>query len=257
MLSSLVPVDPLTTDDATYFARRATVTFGIDHAEPHTVPNQRVWEVWEQAQRDGWSAAEFRRAVDAFVMRQKFPTWTVADFFADPRPRVYGHAWYAEQTTAGRGAEVGRYVVERPNGEPQVVWGWRAECDGLLTEHRFSPQGNRPAPIAPTQTDGTPRPATGLHTMDAETRERWDAIKTDLRAGIQLDEERAKHERTISERTLDRRRIEQLDDENDGLRRQLAIMTERNAELAARLGIDTAPPEPHQPEAAHATHGDG
>lgn len=223
LLSSLVPTDPLRTDDATYFARRATVTFGIDHAEPQSLPNLRVWEVWEQAERDGWTGAEFRRAVDAFVLRQKFPTWTVADFFAEPRPKVHGHAWYAEQTTAGRGAEVGRYVVTRPNGEPQVVWGWRSECDGMLPEHRFTPEAGAPpnpaAPESPT--------ATAADVMAPDVREQWDAIKEAAKAGAALDEEKRTTARLRNEHQTDRKRIAQLEDEVASLKQQLANIADR------------------------------
>lgn len=219
-----MPADPLRTDDATYLARRATVTFGIDHAEPQSLPNLRVWEVWEQAERDGWTASEFRRAVDAFVLRQKFPTWTVADFFAEPRPKVYGHAWYAEQTTAGRGAEVGRYSVIRPNGEPQVVWGWRTECDGLLPEHRFTPETTAPAAAKPDS------PTTSVaDIMDLATREQWDAIKKAAEAGAALDEEKRTTSRLRTERTADQKRIAQLEEEVASLKQQLANRREAQA----------------------------
>lgn len=228
LLSAVTPGERMSTDDASYFAGRCTSAYGYDFTEAETLFNARVWDVWEQCQRDGWTSETFRRAVDRFVVAEKFATWAPADFFAKAgAPKIYGHVWYAEQVAAGRGAEVGRYVTTTPSGAEQVVWGWRIECDGLLPEHVFTPDAQRSeAPTEPSEESGAGIPASA--------RPQWDAMKEVLNLKGEIDALKAELAGVRRELALERETSARLRRTSEELQLQLSSIIERNAEREER-----------------------
>lgn len=225
LLSEALDDERITTEELAYLTDACTVNWSIPFSKPGSDELRRCFLVWKQAHEDGWCRQEWRRAVDQFVKRVKFATWTLADFFDGKRPMVYGHAWMREHWAKHGPTEIGTYDLK---GRP--VWGWRRDIDGLLPEWEPEHVPDEPSPDSVDQTVEAPR----SDVMDADTRQRYDAIMDDLRSGVALEEEQRKTMMLRAERRHDQRTIDELRAENESLRLQLQATIDRNAEAASR-----------------------
>lgn len=86
----LIPSEPLTDESVLQAVLVIEQNFGIQYApEKWTTLAQMVVA-------DGWSDARFRRTCEHFLKTQKYPNWTIADWFAYAVD-VHPYAWYLEQ----------------------------------------------------------------------------------------------------------------------------------------------------------------
>lgn len=212
----------MTTEDLGYFTEYATANWGSDFTAPGSADMRRCFLVWKRAQEDGWGSEEFRSAVDRFIARAKFPTWTIADFFEAKRPKVYGHAWYRENWPKHGAEGIGTYEVTVA-GERRPVWGLRSECDGLLPvwEDEHVPDEQVQASVE-SQTEAA------RDFMAPATRQAYSETMDRLRSELQIEEKREAVAMMERSKSIEDRTIEQLQAEVERL-------TEENAELRTKL----------------------
>lgn len=102
-LSLLTNEPPLSTAVFREGIARVGANFGIDYAAGEggrpTANAAKALTLLEELRRKGYTDSDFRFALDRFLESCRFPTWTIADFLAASRPKVYPHAWYVRQIT--------------------------------------------------------------------------------------------------------------------------------------------------------------
>ena len=91
----------MTEQDLAFFIKNMTAALSVNYTEEGTLDNMKCKMVARMAYKDGYSSKEFREVTKEFIKRNKFPTWTPADFFEIPRRRLY--TWQqANELTEGQ-----------------------------------------------------------------------------------------------------------------------------------------------------------
>ena len=86
----LIPSDVFTEKHISQAIAYLENNFGQDY------PREKWMMLVEQIMDDGWTYERFKRTVKHFLRTQKYPNWTVADWFSFGI-QVHSYAWYMEQ----------------------------------------------------------------------------------------------------------------------------------------------------------------
>lgn len=76
-------------NDLVDFAELLSLNYSVDAVNPDSLEFKKASLIFLEAQRNGFTKDEFREATMRMLRKQKFPTWTLADFFDFERPMLY------------------------------------------------------------------------------------------------------------------------------------------------------------------------
>lgn len=88
-MSALIKSEPLTVDKLSHYAKLLSANFGLNYLDTKSLHSAKLQMVFEKAIRKGFTLREFDEYFMSFIENQKYPTWTVADFFSKERARTY------------------------------------------------------------------------------------------------------------------------------------------------------------------------
>jgi hypothetical protein len=168
----------------------------------------------------GWTDGDFLTALQDFLLRCEFRTWTIAEFLKSARPKVYPYSWYLEQVREGKDDQVGRY---RAPGIEKPVFGWKHEVGDRLPV--FTPAvvaKELPAPVEPIKPETTTaiaeaklKIAEGMNADYEKTLTRTQQENAHLRSRNQMLELELKEARQLLE--LERNQSAMLQEEIERL----------------------------------------
>lgn len=104
--------DPITSVGFSDCIKRLAVNFGIDYAGRNP---EKLALLFEEMLIAGWTNEWMKQATRYFMKNNKYPTWTIADWFDLPLQKLYTHSQYtAKITEFGRGfnSEIQWYDLE-------------------------------------------------------------------------------------------------------------------------------------------------
>ncbi len=192
-----------------------------ENGEP-TSEALKALDLWEMLSRDGWTQKQFDDRVHEFKKKNRWGTWTPADFINEVEPiQLEPYAWFLDQvdqdrTAAGR---IDCYVA--PDGS--TGYGFKRDFAGILDPYR--PVAALPAATAVAEEDD--------EKIDADIDEKIVLQRRIAKLEIQLKLARAS---SLA------RRVEKAESERDHLAAQVLDLEEARlgwANLAADLVAGT------------------